>query len=161
MLFLVLHLMLFTIHLLHDNPAVSVRGIHQNWSEDQVVKSSTWRELKAILLGLQVFSPYLFNSHVTWFTYCLNICSVVKNGSRVCDLQDLSFEIFDYCIKHIIMLDTIWIPRECNTTADDISRIIDFDDCSVIENLFIHLNQFWGPFTCDRFACHYNAKLPL
>ena len=40
-----------------------------------------------------------------------------------------------------------------------ISRIIDFDDYSLNDDVFHMLDFRWGPHTIDRFACSYNAKL--
>ena len=51
-----------------------------------------------------------------------------------------------------------WIPRDSNHQADSLSRIIDFDDYSINDDLFHMLDCKWGPHTVDRFACSYNAK---
>ena len=52
-----------------------------------------------------------------------------------------------------------WILRDCNRQADSLSRIIDFDDYFINDDLFHMLDSKWGPHTVDRFACSYNAKL--
>ena len=52
-----------------------------------------------------------------------------------------------------------WIPRYSNRQADSLSRIIDFDDYSINDDVFHMLDFKWGPHTVDRFACSYNAKL--
>ena len=31
---------------------------------------------------------------------------------------------------------------------------------SVIDDVFFHFEELWGPHSVDRFACSYNAKLP-
>jgi hypothetical protein len=69
-------------------------------------------------------------------------------------------EIFELCIINGINLDVQWIPREFNSNADEISRIIDYDDYAINDDVFHSIDSLWGPHTCDRFACHYNAKLP-
>ena len=53
-----------------------------------------------------------------------------------------------------------WIPRDLNVLADDISKFVDFDDYTINDEVFFSLDELWGPHTWDRFACHYNAKLP-
>ena len=40
------------------------------------------------------------------------------------------------------------------------SRIVDYDDCSLDCAIFKQLDSRWGPHTIDRFASHYNAQLP-
>ena len=52
-----------------------------------------------------------------------------------------------------------WIPRDLNSFADHLSRIIDFDDYTINDDVSHILDVRWGPHTIDRFACSYNAKL--
>ena len=52
-----------------------------------------------------------------------------------------------------------WIPRDLNTVADCLSRIIDFDDYALNDDIFRMLDVRWGPHSVDRFACNYNTKL--
>ena len=51
-------------------------------------------------------------------------------------------------------------PRDLNSRADLISRLIDFDDYELNHVIFQGLDELWGLHTVDRFACNYNAKLP-
>ena len=51
-----------------------------------------------------------------------------------------------------------WIPREENETADEISKLIDFDDWQLTDEFFEHLNRKWGPFSIDCFARPENSK---
>ena len=53
-----------------------------------------------------------------------------------------------------------WIPRTENEKADYISRLIDFDDWQITRDLFLSLEELWGPHTVDCFANYYTAKLP-
>ena len=52
------------------------------------------------------------------------------------------------------------IPRDLNSRADLISKLIDFDDYELNDVIFQGLDELWGPHSIDRFACSYNAKLP-
>jgi hypothetical protein len=61
----------------------------------------------------------------------------------------------------LISLEMQWIPRDLNARADEISRILDYDDYSINDYVFHDIDAMWGPHTFDRFACHYNAKLDL
>ena len=58
-----------------------------------------------------------------------------------------------------ISLEMKWIPGDSNNQADSLSRIIDFDDYSINDDVFHMLYCKWWPHTVDRFACSYNAKL--
>ena len=52
-----------------------------------------------------------------------------------------------------------WIPRDLNSFVDHLSRIIDFDDYTINDDVFHILDVRRGPHTIDRFAFSYNAKL--
>jgi len=132
---------------------------HCNWSDEEKTRSSTWRELKAVLLALEAFRSDLSNRTIAWFTDNQNVVSIVLNGSKVLDLQDIALELFTICVQCKISLDVKWIPRDLNTEADAVSRIIDYDDYTINDNVFNMLDSLWGPHTIDRFACVYNAKL--
>ena len=43
--------------------------------------------------------------------------------------------------------------------ADCLSRIIDFDDYALNDDIFRMLDVRWGPHSVDRFACNYNTEL--
>ena len=52
------------------------------------------------------------------------------------------------------------LPREQNSQADFVSKIIDFDDYSVNDEMFRHLDELWGPHSVGRYTCSYYSKLP-
>ena len=121
--------------------------------------SSTWRELKAVELALISFAPSLLGKQVAWFTGDTNVVSIVHSRSKVRELQDLTLRIFHVCVSFGISLEMKWIPRDLNSFADHLSRIIDFDDYTIKDDVFQILDFQWGPHTIDRFVCSYNAKL--
>ena len=96
---------------------------------------------------------------MAWFTDNQNVVSIVNGGDRVEQLQSLALEIFASCATNSISLEMKWIPRDLNTVADCLSRIIDFDDYALNDDIFRMLDVRWGPHSVDRFACNYNTKL--
>ncbi|CAC5375034.1 unnamed protein product [Mytilus coruscus] len=54
---------------------------HQMWTLQESLKSSTWRELQAILLALMSFKNRLRNKCVKWHTDNNNCVSIVQKGS--------------------------------------------------------------------------------
>lgn len=134
---------------------------HQNWSDFEKAQSSTYRELLAVFLSLKAFQVVLKSQLVLWYTDNKSIVSIINHGSKVPLLQEIALDIHQICLLHAISLDMQWIPRDLNTRADEVSRIIDFDDYSIHDGVFYDLDALWGPHNFDRFACHYNAKLPL
>ena len=69
--------------------------------------------------------------------------------------------IFEFCAKNETEVHTIWIPREQNTQADYLSRILDIDDCAISTEFFQFTDELWGPHSVDRFASSNNAKTTL
>lgn len=163
-----------------ENPSVPIKGVYSdasnfgcgahvsfdnhifqtNWSSSQSEKSSTWRELCAVHLGLSSYIHMVKGHRLAWYTDSQNVVSIIEYGSKVRELQDLALDIFLLCFKYEVRLVPYWIPRDQNTVADSISRIIDFDDYTVKDEVFCYLDGIWGPHTIDRFACYYNTKLP-
>jgi len=63
------------------------------------------------------------------------------------------------CLLNGVSIDMQWIPRDLNSAADDKSKVIDHDDYTINDVVFNVLDDLWGPHTCDRFNCPYNAKV--
>ena len=87
--------------------------------------------------------------------------SIVNKSSKVPELNSILLEIFQKCMLNGITFDVNWIPRDFNNVADGISKIIDYDDYTINDDIFAFLDESWGPNTIDSFACHYNKKLAL
>jgi len=134
--------------------------LQRNWNSDESMRSSTWRELKAVCLALQAFAPRLNGKVVKLFTDNKGVVSVVNKGSMVEELLQLSLDIFNFCRQQFIQLQVQWVPRDLNSRADVISREIDYDDWGVSTEFFQFIDKIWGPHTIDRFADELNAKLP-
>ena len=73
-------------------------------------------------------------------------------------MQDVALEIQATCEHYGSCLVPVWIPREQNKRADDLSRITDSDDWAISYHVFDILDRKWGPHTVDRFASDYNSK---
>ena len=132
---------------------------HQNWSDFEKAQSSTFRELLAVSLSVKAFVESLRAQTVTWFTDNQNVVRIVNSGSKSPALQELAMDIHRSCLLSAINIDMQWIPRDLNSAAGDISNFIDYDDYTINDTVFSALDDLWGPHTCDRFACSYNAKV--
>lgn len=131
---------------------------HRNLERDEVGLSSTWRELTAILYGIDSFKNTLKGKSINWFTDNWAASIIVRKGSNKNHLQMLAESIFDICFRNDINIKTKWVPREDNVEADSLSKFIDTDDWQVTDEFFHMLDRKWGPFTIDRFARPENAK---
>ena len=81
-------------------------------------------------------------------------------GSKVPALQRMALDIYRLCLLASVSIAMQWIPGALIVIAEDISNFVDLDDYSINDRVFYFLDDLWGPHACDRFACHYNAKLP-
>uniref|UniRef100_A0A1X7USH4 Tyr recombinase domain-containing protein n=1 Tax=Amphimedon queenslandica TaxID=400682 RepID=A0A1X7USH4_AMPQE len=99
------------------------------WTEHERGKSSTWRELAAVVRVLGAFASKLAGNRVKWCTDNQNV------------------------------IEPEWIPRAENELADYFSRLIDYDDWSLNPAMFQTLNNLWGAYTVDRFASSQNSQL--
>ena len=72
---------------------------HSNWSEEEKIKSSTFRELRAVYLALRAYSPMFQNRCIKWFTDSQNCVRIVSAGSTKFDLQEQAINIYQLCLK--------------------------------------------------------------
>ena len=80
-------------------------------------------------------------SHVRWYTNNQATAKTVEVGSMKFELLTPVLNIFKICYEHSIHLDIEWVPRDCNTRVDFISKLIDFDDWQVTEDVFKDLGS--------------------
>ena len=101
---------------------------HRMWARNEAIMSSTWRELKAVEEALISFAPAICSQSLKWFTDSQCCAQIISSGSMKKPLQDLAFKIFSTCLQNNISLDIQWIPRDQNSKADYLSKIIDYED---------------------------------
>ena len=152
-----------------DASDVGAVVIHRNshlvmfkkWLTLEAGKSSTWREIKAAELIVLYFKDVLRGSSVTCYIDNQNTASIILKGRKVHELQSLALTIFEFCAKNDTQIHTVWMPREQNTQADYLSRILDIDDWVISTEFFHFINEIWGPHSVDIFASSNNAKTKL
>lgn len=138
----------------------TINGIsHGVWSQEESVKSSTWRELVAVCRVLLSLSHVLANQRVKWFTDSQGVKAIAVKGSMKRELQDIAFSIFKLCMAKCICLEIEWIPRSENEKSDYLSRIVDYDDWGISQFILSQIQSKFGHLQVDWFASNYNAKL--
>lgn len=130
------------------------------WSETEVHKSSTWREIRATRLVLESLIPSLQGREVRHRTDNMNTVHILSVGSRKQDLHLEAVEIYKLCQKNGIRLSVEWVSRDDNEQADALSRAEDANDYSLDPLVFQRLDEEWGPHTVDRFASVHTKQLP-
>ena len=133
---------------------------HGAWSADESLRSSTWRELKAVRMVLESLLPKLQNQRIRWFSDNQNVVRILDVGSKNPLLQKEALGVFAMASQNLIRIEPEWIPRSQNQQADYLSRIQDSDDWALQPLIFQEIDRAWGPHTVDRFADHQNTKLP-
>ncbi|CAC5365114.1 unnamed protein product [Mytilus coruscus] len=89
-----------------------------SWKPEEQVKSSTWRELKAVYRMLMSKLTYLKGQKVLWRTDNQKVVHILYKGSVKSDLQIIAINIADICTREEIQLSPQWIPRTDNVKAD-------------------------------------------
>ena len=129
------------------------------WTADEAEQSSTWRELAAVWRVLLAIAVELTNAHVRWFTDNQNVARILSVGSKKPLLHEIALKVFSLAIQHHIILEPEWIPRALNERADQLSRIVDYDDWQLNPAVFEALDAVWGPHSVDCFASFQNCQI--
>ena len=132
---------------------------HKSLSPVEQRRSSTRRELLAVTWGLKSFSSKLIKKNVTWYIDNYAATRILQVGSNKHELQQFALQDFDICKSLQINFKPVWIPRELNVVADEVSKCVDIDDWRTSSKFFVHLNNIWGHFSIDRFADDDNTKV--
>ena len=132
---------------------------NKQWDLEERRRSSTWRELSAILFAFHLFLSLLIGSYVKWFSDSQSAYKTIQVGSMRSDLHAIAVEIFQFCANNGIELEVQWIPHTKIERASRISRIIDIDDWQISADCFMSLEESWEVHSVDCFASYYNNKV--
>jgi hypothetical protein len=130
----------------------------ESWSEDEKLKSSTWRELRALYIFLEVHKKLLCNQQILCYTDNKNLLSIMKKGSMKQELQVLSLKIYSFCVQNCVIFNLSWVPRSQNEAADFLSKIVDIDGWQIDQRIFHFLQSVTKKFTLDPFSSEKNFK---
>lgn len=131
-----------------------------SWSENESVKSSTFRELRGARLVLESMAPQLEGKEVRHRTDSQSAERIMTVGSRNPELHKEAILLYKVCREHNIRLSVEWVSRDLNENADYLSRLDDPDDYKLDPRVFRSIDNCWGPHTYDRFASMKTNQLP-
>ena len=98
--------------------------VHGLWSPEEMLQSSTWREMEAVKQVLEEIAPLVANLCVKWCSDNQNVVRILQVGSKKAWLQEQAVAIFSICAQFGIRLEVAWVPREENERADYISKVV-------------------------------------
>ena len=75
-------------------------------------------------------------------------------------LYIVAVDIFFAAQNNNIEISVRWISRNLNDKADDLSKIVDLNDCQVDDKYFQAMQSCWGLCTIDCFASCEKYKVP-
>ena len=90
------------------------------------------------------------------FSDCQNEVRIIQIGSPATELQS---RFFSFACRIVFVWRAKWIPKDQNTKADYLSRIVDPDDRKLNPKYFDMIFLRWGPFDIDRMADNRNTQL--
>ncbi len=85
-----------------------------------------------------------------------NLLGIVNRGNPRLKLSALAREIFWFGLEHRITLSVDWVPRDENTLADELSKLLIPDDFSLSRKYFRQLEDRFGPHSIDLFLSNEN-----
>ena len=86
---------------------------------------------------------------------------ILKVGSKKPHLQAIALiqKVLSLIVQQHIWLEPEWIPRKLDERADQLSRIIDYDDWQLNPMVFAQLDAVWRPHSVDRSASFQNCQI--
>ena len=114
------------------------------WSCSEMKESSTWRELEAVVRVLHGYENCLEGQSVQWYTDNKNVVTIIQKGSKKDSLQSKAIEIFNTCKQRNISIKPVWVKRQENKRADELSRVSDSDDWEVKQLIFHYVEKKVG-----------------
>lgn len=141
-----------------NNENVFMGSVVGNWTAEEAMQSSTWRELETVNRVMKSKVSIIKNSNLNVISDSKNVAKIMQVGSKKPYLQIIASQIFETCTENSTQVSNVWKPRNENKRADFLSRVTDMDDWSVHDDVFNSYEKLWGMHTVDRFATHYNKK---
>ena len=132
------------------------------WDNQVSNKSSNYREMMAVLMGLHSFSEHIRNKHVQVLSDNISTVAYLnKLGGSSKELSDLATTICVLVEELNIKITVAHIRGVLNVRADGLSRIVSRHEWELHQRTFMYIDSIWGPHSCDRFATFLNHKVEM
>ncbi|VDI32218.1 Hypothetical predicted protein [Mytilus galloprovincialis] len=143
----------------HPKLAMAKTGGH--WSYHEQDKHINVLELLAAFLTLKSFCATKNNIHKKIYLDNTVAVQYINNmGGRKDELNELTRDIWNWCINRSIWLSACHLPGKTNVEADKLSRHLSDDmEWKLNENIFMKIQKLFGPSNIDLFASRLNCQL--
>lgn len=157
---------------LHQTPALQAGDVHVaktgqggTWSAEEQMYHINYLELKAALFALQCFRAAIVGKHVRLLLDNSTAVACINHmgTSHSVNCNQITYTIWDWCIKHDVWVSAAHIPGKLNTAADTESRRVNLDAEWQLnkEMLKAALTVLHYKPELDFFASRLNSQLSL
>ena len=131
------------------------------WTEEEKSQHINELELMAVLFGLKSLCDDIFDEDIKVMTdNSTTVACINKKGSTKTKCNDITRDIWLWCLAHRLCIMAVHIPGVDNVEADKESRKENtFSEWSLKDEVFRQLENRFGPFHVDMFATRINSKL--
>ena len=134
------------------------------WTTEEQSKHIHELELLAVTFALKVFAPQLSEKHVKIFSDNTTAVFYInaKGGTKSPACNDITSEIWSWCIENKTWLTAAHIPGVQNTDADRESRIFnERTEWQLNPAVFSQIQTLWITSETDLFATRANRQLAM
>lgn len=132
------------------------------WTDDEKLKHINFLEILAIFFALKSYKTKIKNKHVKIMTDNSTAVAYINNmgGSKSNDCNEISRQVWLWCINEGIWLTCSHIPGILNTEADKKSRVFnDRTEWKLKSSIFQQIVGKWGKPQVDLFASRLNFQI--
>jgi hypothetical protein len=128
------------------------------WTLEERDLSVNRRELLGFMYALACIKENVRGRFLRWIGDNTSAVSWLWNGSRDQEVGTIVKLVWQMASEvGVTFVLPKWV-KSGEMPADALSREVDLGDWTVTWDIFILLDQLWGPHTVDRFADHQNSK---
>ena len=129
-------------------------------SEEELGKSSTFRELRAVEEGLRVRGSDHRGCFMRWGCDNWAAAMIIRLGSMKPDCHEVACRISQLAKSLDIQLEPFWLRRDSVQIqiCDNISKDFDTSDYKLSSEDFSQLREDFGPFSADFFASSFTKQ---
>ncbi len=87
-----------------------------------------------------------------------NLLGIINRGSPRLKLNESARELFWFGEDHNVTLSVEWVPREQNSLAGELSKLIIPEDWMLVRSFLRWLEERWGAHSVELFASDANNQ---